>query len=184
MAARGFHSLFCVHAEFDAAPMKAEALRASTQYNFIRARGREMTASLPRRKHPRVRVVAQDPTDLAEEEQRALIRGGLLRECDETVFRLMKLSRQKAPGSASRGRKRHDHRGDDDDIRYIEHMINQIVATVPKNDDEMIGKAAVYREYADFSKRRPDVMAIMLRAASEEIERVRLRRAKYSIRET
>ncbi len=153
-----------------------------TQFNFNRSGGREMTASLPRRKQPRVTIAAQESTDLPDEEQQALIQGGLLRECDEALARLMKFSRQQTPVPALRGRKRRDQRCDADDVRYIEHMINQIVATVPENDDEMIGKAAVYREYADFSERRPEVMAIMLRAASEEMERERLRRAKYSIR--
>ncbi|TRL24697.1 hypothetical protein FM996_20290 [Methylosinus sporium] len=130
-----------------------------------------MTASLPRRKQPRVTIAAQEPTDLREDEQQALIQGRLLRECDETVFRLMKLSRQRVTNRASKGRKLRDQRRGVDDIRDIEHLIEQIVATAPENEDEVMCKAAVYREYANFSDRQPDLLAIMVQDTSRELER-------------
>jgi len=138
-----------------------------------------MTASLPRRKQPRVTIAAQEPTDLPDGEQQALIQGALLRECDETLVRLLEFSPQSATSPAARARKSRDKRISVEDLRYIEQMVGKIVATVPENEDEMMGKAAVYREYAKFSDRQPDLMATMLQAASRELERGMLQQKKH-----
>ncbi|MBG0808142.1 hypothetical protein IY145_01770 [Methylosinus sp. H3A] len=142
-----------------------------------------MTASLPRRRQPRVVISAHEPTALQDGQQQALIQGALLRECDETVFRLMKFSRQRASSQASKGRKLHNQRSGADDIRDIEHLVGQIVATVPENEDEVLGKAAVYREYANLSDRQPGLLAIMVQETSRELERRVLGLKKHPIGE-
>ncbi len=45
------------------------------------------------------------------------------------------------------------------------------MATAPENEDEVMCKAAVYREYANFSDRQPDLLAIMVQDTSRELER-------------
>jgi hypothetical protein len=63
-------------------------------------------------------------------------------------------------------------------------MVSQIVATVPAGAGEKMGKVAIYREYADFSDRRPELLAIMLRAACDEMERELLATARHTIGES
>ncbi|OAI30932.1 hypothetical protein A1351_22335 [Methylosinus sp. R-45379] len=142
-----------------------------------------MTASLPRRKQPRVTISAHEPTDFPSGEQQALIQGALLRECDETLVRLLEFSRHSTTSPVARTPRSRDHRISVEDLRNIEQMLGQIVATVPQNEDEMMGKAAVYREYANFSDRQPDLMTTMLQAASRELERGVLQLKKHSTRE-
>ncbi|ATQ70865.1 hypothetical protein CQW49_23225 (plasmid) [Methylosinus trichosporium OB3b] len=63
-------------------------------------------------------------------------------------------------------------------------MVGQIVATVPAGACEKMGKVAIYREYADFSDRRPELLVIMLRAACDEMERELLATARHTIGES
>jgi hypothetical protein len=95
----------------------------------------------------------------------------------------MKFSRQRASSQASKGRKLRNQRSGADDIRDIEHLVGQIVATVPENEDEVLGKAAVYREYANLSDRQPGLLAIMVQETSRELERRVLGLKKHPIGE-
>ncbi|WP_157235606.1 hypothetical protein [Methylosinus sp. LW4] len=141
-----------------------------------------MTASFPRRKQPRDLISGREIlAALQNETMHPRVQGTLLRKCDETLDCLMEFSDQNTPSPASRGRKRLDQRRGADAVRYIEQMIRQIVATVPASAGEKMGKMAIYREYADFSEGRPEVLRILLRAACDEMEREFLGTAKHTI---
>lgn len=140
-----------------------------------------MTASLPRREQPRVIVPGHEPTALQDPATPAGVQRKLLRECDEALDRLMKLARQRTSRRLARGRKHQARQSNAAEVQYIEYMVGQIVAIVPVSAGEKMGKMAIYREYADFSDRRPEVLAIMLRAACDEMERELLGTAKHTI---
>ncbi|WP_157926133.1 hypothetical protein [Methylosinus trichosporium] len=163
---------------FDAATINADALLRARKDIFIRSGGREMTASLPRRKQPRVVNAGRELTTLQDGTRQARVQGALLRECDEALDRLMQLTHQTS------SRRPAGVRFSAAEVQYIEHMVGQIVATVPAGACEKMGKVAIYREYADFSDRRPELLVIMLRAACDEMERELLATARHTIGES
>lgn len=143
-----------------------------------------MTVVLRHFKRSRDRVSARRLTELQDEaaqETRSRTELALIRECDDALDRMLKLSRRKTRISPRRKPSGLGRRTDEGDVRSLEQMVARIASTDAASDAERMAKVAVYREYASFDSKRPNLLAIMLQRCSEEMEGELLRRARYEI---
>lgn len=121
--------------------------------------------------------------DEADQEKRSRTELALIRQCDEALDRMLKLSHRKKRGSPRSAPDSLRRRMDGGDLRSLEQMVVKITSSDADSDAERMAKVAVYREYAIFDKKRPSLLAVMLQRCSEEIEGELLRRARYEIGE-